>query len=64
LAPSISKHVRHFESLAAREKNPRQKIELERQAAVYRRLAEVRTEQFGEPLPTSARAGALMDECA
>ena len=49
-------HVRHFESIAAREKDRRQKIELKRQAGVYRKLAEVRAEQLGKPLPVRAEA--------
>jgi hypothetical protein len=63
LVAEYLEHVRHFEAIAAREKNPRLKIELHKQAGVYHRLAEVRAEQLGKPLPNACRAGELMDEC-
>ncbi len=64
LVAEYLEHVRHFELIAASEMNSRQKIELQRQAGVYRRLAEIRVKQLGKLLPTIARAGAQMDECA
>jgi len=43
-------HARHFELIAAGEKKPNLRIALERQALMYRRRAEVRANQLGNPL--------------
>lgn len=44
-----------FEQLAAAEKNPALRAELERQAAAYRKLAEERAKQYGYPMPDDSR---------
>ena len=49
LVAEYLEHVRQFEAIATREKNPRLKVALERQAVMYRRRAEVRARQIGNP---------------
>jgi hypothetical protein len=56
--------VRHFECIAAQEKNSRMKRELERQADAYRRLAADRAKKLEMPLPATGDAAAPMDEYA
>jgi hypothetical protein len=51
LVAEYLEHVRQFESIAIREQNPKLKIAFERQAMMYRRLAEVRAAQLGKALP-------------
>jgi len=45
----------HFERLAADEKEPKLKADLEKQAAAYHKLAAARAKQFGVPLPARPR---------
>jgi len=44
-----------FEHLAATEKNPEFKAQLEKQAADYRKLAAERAKKLGVPLPEKSR---------
>jgi hypothetical protein len=44
-----------FEQMAAAEKDPKLKAELERQAASYRRLAEKRAKEYGLHTPSDRR---------
>ena len=45
-----------FEQMAAAEKDPKLKAELERQAASYRRLAEKRAKEYGLKMPNKQGA--------
>jgi hypothetical protein len=45
-------HALEFEHMAANEKDPQVKAQLERQAAAYRKLAEARAKALGITLPT------------
>jgi len=56
LVAEYLEHVRQFESIATREKDPRLKIALERQAVMYRRRAEIRTAQLGKSLRAHTHA--------
>jgi hypothetical protein len=56
--------VRHFECIAAQEKNIRLKRRLERQANAYRRFAEIRAKQLDTPLPATTNATPQVEECA
>jgi hypothetical protein len=44
-------HALQFERMAAREKNPELKAQLEKQAAAYRKLAGERADKLGLPPP-------------
>jgi hypothetical protein len=44
-------HALQFERLAAHEKNPKLKVDLEKPAAAYRKLAADRTKKVGIPPP-------------
>jgi len=44
-----------FEQMAAHEKDPKLKAELERQAASYRKLAEKRAKEYGLHMPSDRR---------
>jgi hypothetical protein len=53
-------HARHFERMAAQERNLRRRGALKRQAAAYRRLAEMRAKHLGLSIPArDDRADAL-----
>jgi hypothetical protein len=48
-------HALQFERLAAAEANPKLKVDFERQAATYRKLAEKHAKKFGLRPPGEAR---------
>jgi hypothetical protein len=54
LVAEYLEHVRLFESIAAREENPRLKVALERQAVMYRRRAEICARQLGQSFSDGA----------
>lgn len=45
-------HALTFERLAAEESNPQTKLQFEKQAASYRKLAADRARKYGLPLPS------------
>jgi hypothetical protein len=47
-------HALNFERMAAREENPETKVQLERQAAAYRKLAIARAKALGMEPPEDA----------